>query len=447
MRFAQFRPAMLIATCLCLTAAWSMTVRAEETSVHGRVMGQTAEGEHLGPVPGAKVEFLAPDGSPFASAVADDAGYYRVAGLATPAHDYRITADGYRDEDARRGVEVSIDGAHVLDFVLTQGGPGDKPEGKPDDQPKKKPRKRQNDDPGKKPETKPRNPGDNPGDRPDDAPADPDGGSLVVRTWKEKEGKRSPFADVEINLRRVEGGPVHVQATSAQGRRALSIPAGHWRVSASAPGVAAAAHPEPIQIAAGSRKEVDLTLAVPTPTPRAPPPPPPTNDGGKACFYGDVAAAKRVVFVVDKSISMRVDKFDEAAAELMRSMNYLTEGQQFYVIFFSDETHPMFGSEAPSDLLPATAANRDRLQKYLGELPFRFGTRAHSSMERALALKPDVIYLLGDGAFTDDTANYLLGLRENQVPICTVAFKSKARGAATMKRIADMHHGRFMYVP
>ncbi len=58
MRSSRFRPATLIVACMCLTSASYVPVLAEETSVHGRVMGQTEEGEHLGPVPGAKVEFL-----------------------------------------------------------------------------------------------------------------------------------------------------------------------------------------------------------------------------------------------------------------------------------------------------------------------------------------------------------------------------------------------------
>jgi len=438
MRSSRFRPATLVVACIWLTSVSQMPAHAEETSVHGRVMGQTAEGEHLGPVPGAKVEFLNKRGNALGATVTDDAGYYRIAGLAAPEYAYRITASGFLDEDARRGLEVSAEGAHVLDFVLTKGDdpPQENPEGKP------------NAKPGKKPNGKPgKTPADRPAANPNDVPEDESGGGLTVRTWREKDGKQSPLPNVDVNLRRVDGGQVLIRSTGPQGRSKIPVPAGNWRVSASVPGGAAVVRPEPIQIADGGWTDVEFTLTTPPPTPRAPPPAPPTNDGGKACFYGDVANAKRVVFVVDKSNSMRIEKFDAAAAELMHSVNYLTERQQFYVIFFSDEMHPMFGPEAPAELIPASPANRDRLQRYSGELSFRLGTRARTSMERALALKPDVIYLLGDGAFTDDTADFLLGLKDNPVPICTVAFKSGERGARVMKQIAEMHHGRFMYVP
>jgi hypothetical protein len=446
MRSSRFCQATFIVGCIWLTSVSYMPVFAEETAVHGRVMGQTEEGEHLGPVPGAKVEFLGRGGASLASAIADDAGYYRIAGLAAPQYAYRITASGFLDESAQRRLEVSVEGAHVLDFVLTKGD--NPPEKSPDDKPNATPRKRPNGKPVRKPDDNPETkPNDDPAAIPNNNSDGDSGGTLHVRTWQEIDGKQSPLPNAVINLRLIEGGQRIVRWTTGPGRSVMYISAGNWRVSASTPGGATVVHPEPIQIAAGGSAEVEFTLPMPPPTPRAPLPAPPTNDGGKACFYGDVANAKRVVFVVDKSNSMRIEKFEEAAKELMHSVNYLTEQQQFYVIFFSDEMYPMFGAEAPDELIPASAANRERLQQYLGELPFHQGTRARPSMERALALKPDVIYLLGDGAFTDGTAKFLLGLQDNKVPICTVAFKSKEPGAKIMKQIADMHHGRFMYVP
>lgn len=441
MRSSFFRLSALFVLGGALTSVFVASVRADATSVHGRVMGQTEDGEHLGPVPGAKVEFLNSRGASAASAVADEAGYYRIAEMAAPVYAYRITASGYRTEDAQREVEVSAEGAHVLDFVLTKGDdpPDARPGAKPDDPSSTPPRKK----PGANPR---RNPNGGAGNRPTD-PDDAGGGNLAVLTWKEQAGRRSPYPNVDLCLRLVEGGQVLNRSSGPQGRTVFPLPPGEWRVSASVPGVAAVVYPQPVRIVAGSRTDIEFTIPLPPPKRRAPLPTPPTNDGGKACFYGDVAAARRIVFVVDKSNSMQIDKFDEAAAELMRSVNYLTEQQQFYVLFFSNRMYPMFGSEAPAELVPASADHRERLQKYLGDLPFHLGTNAHASMERAFALKPDVIYLLGDGAFTDDTADYLLGLKDNTVPICTVAFKSKERGARIMKQIAEAHHGRFMYVP
>ncbi len=404
MRFSTLRlPALLVALAAIGTSSGS---RADDTSVHGRVMGQTIEGDHLGPVAGATVEFRSAGGAIAGSTVADDAGYYRIEGLAPSQYVYRIAAAGFREENAHRGLEVSAVGAHVLDFVLTQGE-----------------------------------------DKPQEEPADRPEGALVVRTWKEHDGKKTPVAGADVTLRSTDGGQLLHRASGAQGRNRLIVPIGTWRVSASVPGGASTVYPQPVEVDADGRRQIDLTIQVPPAPKRAPLPPPPPNDGRKACFYGDVAEARRIVFVVDKSNSMQVEKFDEAAKELSHSLNYLTAEQQFYVIFFSDGMHPMFEPDAPADLVAATAEQRGRVERFGAELPFRLGTNARPAVERALALKPDVIYLLGDGAFTDDTGRYLLELRDNPIPICTVAFKSKERGATIMKQIAERHHGRFMYVP
>ncbi|MBL9082691.1 MAG: carboxypeptidase regulatory-like domain-containing protein [Planctomycetales bacterium] len=399
---------MTICLVACATIC-SSAAYGEDVSVHGRVMGQTIDGDHLGPVPGAKIELATFGGDVLATVTADDDGYYVVDGLGASQYAYKIEAAGFLTENARRRIEVSAAGVHVVDFVLTQGS---------DESPQP------------------------------DEPAEPEGGELQVRAFAEQNGKRALVPNAEIRLRRDTGGPILARTSGPQGRRAVRVPPGTWRVSAAAPGGESKAHPEPITIAPGARQTVDIDVPAPPPAPRrAPLPKPPANDGRKVAFYGDVAPAERVVFVVDKSNSMQFGRFDLAFAELERAVSYLTETQQFYVVFFSDTVHPMFDPLSPDGLVPATPQRRAQLEQFATDLPYRLGTNARPALERALALKPDVIYLLGDGAFTDDTVSYLASLTDNTIPICTVSFQSLQRGAAVMKRIADRTGGRFIYVP
>ena len=62
-------------------------------------------------------------------------------------------------------------------------------------------------------------------------------------------------------------------------------------------------------------------------------------------------------------------------------------------------------------------------------IEYRWGAgeirRIQQYAEELVALKPDVIYLLTDGQFTDDTEKYVLGLNENKVPIHTIGFKAR----------------------
>ena len=95
-----------------MVLAWTSVIphslHAAEGGIRGWVMGQTAEGEHLGIIAGAKVEFLDANGKAAYSTTTDEAGYHSVGALQSGDFEYvlkhRVTAEGYRDEDEGRGV-------------------------------------------------------------------------------------------------------------------------------------------------------------------------------------------------------------------------------------------------------------------------------------------------------------------------------------------------------
>lgn len=381
----------------------ALPAQATDTSIHGRVTGQTSAGEHLGPVAGAEVVFQTASGQAAGSAKTDAAGYYRVPSLQPGAYVYRLKAAGFRPEEAGRGFELSAEGAHVLDFVLTQGS---------DDEP---------------------------------APADKPG-ALLVRVWKQTDGGKEPFSRALIAARRADGGPLVRSQAGPEGRSKLNVPAGAWTVSAFAPGYSSAVMGAPVELEADGQRRVDLTLVRPgDPAPPAATPVAPAAGEG-ANFYGSAAKGQRFVFVVDNSLSMRNGKFETATGELLDAIRDLTEKQQFYVIFFSDTLHPMFEPDAPEDYLPASDANVARLEAHIAKTRLQRGTKAQTAMERAFELKPDAIYLLTDGAFTDKTLPFLLNREQRGVPIHTVGYQAE-RGANNLKRISAAYGGTYTYVP
>jgi hypothetical protein len=167
---------------------------------------------------------------------------------------------------------------------------------------------------------------------------------------------------------------------------------------------------------------------------------------GKAAFFGSVSSGKRFIFVVDNSNSMKNGKFIKACQEMLESVSNLSPKQKFFVILFSDTSHIMFEPDPPSDLIPVDSATWAKLEKWVKEMPLYRGTNAKDSMRRALAYKPDAIYLLTDGMFTDDTEKYLLGLKDTSIPIHTIGFTSR-KGEETLKRIAEKHGGKYTFVP
>lgn len=86
---------------------------------------------------------------------------------------------------------------------------------------------------------------------------------------------------------------------------------------------------------------------------------------GSSLFFGAESKGNRFVYVVDNSSSMKDGRLQFAVAELQKSVGALTQKQSFYVIFVSDQTYPMFYPTAEPAMLPATAANKQRLAEWL----------------------------------------------------------------------------------
>ena len=193
------------------------SLEAAEGGIRGWVMGQTAEGEHVGTIAGAKVEFLDANGKPAYSATSDEAGYYSVGPL--PAGDfnyaltYKVTAEGYRSEDDGRGFEVAADGeVHVMDFVLTQGK----------DVPK-------------------------------------ESGILNGHVWRTVGETKEPVTDARVAVKLEGGGPM-ILDVDEEGAYEVELPTGSYRLSAMVEERPAMVHPEVKEIAANQTVTVDFLI-------------------------------------------------------------------------------------------------------------------------------------------------------------------------------------------
>lgn len=104
-------------------------LHAADGSVHGRVYGQSDKGENLGPVAHAKIELKSASGGAAAEVTTNENGYYQIATLAAGGYRYKVTADGFRDEDQQRGFAMPQDTReYVHDFLLTrEAKPGSAP--------------------------------------------------------------------------------------------------------------------------------------------------------------------------------------------------------------------------------------------------------------------------------------------------------------------------------
>lgn len=181
-------------------------------------------------------------------------------------------------------------------------------------------------------------------------------------------------------------------------------------------------------------------------------------------FFGVVSEGKRFVFVVDSSNSMRGGRFQDAKKEVIASVKRLSNDQAFYVLFFDNDTARMTfepDTEPVPGLVAATKENIDKLERWIGTIENEKSTNPLGAMQFAVAMIPDVIYLLSDGQFTDKgkTLEFLQisdspgesisasnQSKRPKVVIHTIGFYSRD-SEITLKQISDAYKGRYRFLP
>ncbi|EMI20250.1 hypothetical protein RMSM_02826 [Rhodopirellula maiorica SM1] len=164
---------------------------------------------------------------------------------------------------------------------------------------------------------------------------------------------------------------------------------------------------------------------------------------GKPTVFGSKFSAINYVFVIDNSNSMTKGRFETALIQLMLTVNQLTPKQRFYVIFYSDTAYGMMHPNTVQTLVPATQRNKNSLGQWLQTVPLCLQTRGKKAIQAAIDLDPDVIYILGDGAFTDGADDYFTKNPHERIVIHTRGMEVDKRNAASFQKLAKAHRGNY----
>jgi hypothetical protein len=176
---------------------------------------------------------------------------------------------------------------------------------------------------------------------------------------------------------------------------------------------------------------------------------------GEALFFGTQSKGDRFVYVVDNSSSMKGGRLEMAVAELLKSVGGLSPKQSFYVIFVSDQTYPMFYPVPERTLLPATAANRERLSHWLPKAILASGKNREliKAMDLAASLEPHAVFLLWDGdmKYSDkvrmDVMTHLTRPNQWKFAIHTLGFGINSLDSEyNLTTIAQAHGGTYRRV-
>lgn len=177
-------------------------------------------------------------------------------------------------------------------------------------------------------------------------------------------------------------------------------------------------------------------------------------------FMGlDAVAAKRIVYVVDASGSMLLH-LSIVLEELERSLRTLHPKQEFGIVFFQQSD--AIAVPPKNSLVSANARNISKAMNWVntsGKVIPSGGSNPIRAMKKAMALHPDVIYLLsenitGAGRYEVPAAELLESLDalnpidsrngRRRVQINCIAYLTQDP-LQTMQRIAEIHGGNDGY--
>ncbi|HEV3416701.1 MAG TPA: VWA domain-containing protein, partial [Pirellulales bacterium] len=125
----------------------------------------------------------------------------------------------------------------------------------------------------------------------------------------------------------------------------------------------------------------------------------------KATLLGIDAKGSKIVYVFDHSGSMGVPEnkpLDRAKAELLASIDALSDVQQFYIIFYNQEQRVFRIDPTGGRLIFGTDHNKKLARQFVDSIHAEGATKHADALAMALGLRPDVIFLLTDGDPPDD---------------------------------------------
>jgi VWA domain-containing protein len=164
--------------------------------------------------------------------------------------------------------------------------------------------------------------------------------------------------------------------------------------------------------------------------------------GGTTSFFGLKARGSKFVYVVDCSGSMSGRKLLAAKAEIYRSINAYKSSMKFYIFFYNSTPIAMPGKQ----LIPAVQANKTKAFNWVEHITTGGGTQPAPAVLEALKLKPDAIWLLSDGLFSQQACDEIRQANsDGKVQIHTIAFHDN-HGEAQLKRIAQENRGKYRFV-
>jgi hypothetical protein len=190
-----------------------------------------------------------------------------------------------------------------------------------------------------------------------------------------------------------------------------------------------------------------------TQLPEKPKIPPVANYGKLGEYYGIPICAKRIVFVLDTSGSMRGGRLEAAKVELIRAIKEIPKEVSFSIVIFNSTVRVW-----QRELVPANESMKQIAVNVVLEQEARNDTATYDALEAAFDLEPEAIYLLSDGAPqggkidnpAEIVASVSTGNRVRRLSIHSIGIDTRdvavSPFARFMKGLAEANWGEFRSV-
>jgi hypothetical protein len=175
-------------------------------------------------------------------------------------------------------------------------------------------------------------------------------------------------------------------------------------------------------------------------------------------FFGVKATGNTFVYIVDCSPSMKKDgAFEAAKQEIGRSLMSMKPTQRFHLMFFGKEIESLFIEPGKAEEYPiyATPANVQKAIQWLGRSSIqKEGWPPNDSLDKAIEMQPDGIFMLFDGDTRSDVAKHLSKVNRTadilsepgpKVPVHVIHFFQE-EFASAMRKVANENGGTYRFV-
>ncbi len=198
-----------------------------------------------------------------------------------------------------------------------------------------------------------------------------------------------------------------------------------------------------------------------------------SGDGGQgsSSLFGLSAAGAKFVYVFDRSGSMtsefildrgdgivhRVTPLELAKAELVRSLNQLTDRSQFQIVFYNGVPLP-FGADADGfnvrtdvRLFRSSDSLKAKARSFVNKVDGLGDTKHLPALQMAVKMRPDAVFLITDAEAKDDPSwrelrDLARVCQRRGIRVNVIHFSDQERPGSTLVKLTEATRGRHRFL-